>query len=122
MTDPHDIAEANKKVEAYQKSLAYPTAMAMWHPITDPRHLRHLGKLAEECGELTSALSRCIIQGIDQKEPVTGKVNRDWLEEEIADVEALIERLKEYLALDRDKISARIAKKTAFHDPWFDLK
>jgi hypothetical protein len=66
-----------------------------WHPIDDKVDLKHLGKLGEELSELAAASSkcatavcRCIIQGVDEAEPVTGKVNREWLEDEIADVQA----------------------------------
>ena len=57
-----------------------------WHPMTEPVDLKYLGKLAEECGELNQAIGRCIIQGIDGCEPDSQKVNRTWLQEEIADV------------------------------------
>jgi len=66
-----------------------------WHPITDPVTLKQLGKLIEELGELQSALARCIIQGIDEREPVTQKVNRVWVADEIADVLAGINLLRE---------------------------
>lgn len=62
-----------------------------WVPMTDPIDIKHLGKLIEELNELGSAASRCLIQGIDECEPDTGKVNRLWLEEEIADALANIE-------------------------------
>lgn len=71
-----------------------------WHPITDTVDLKHLGKLAEEANELGSAAARCIIQGVYEKEPVTGKVNKTWLEEEIADVLANIELVQKRFDLD----------------------
>jgi NTP pyrophosphatase (non-canonical NTP hydrolase) len=61
-----------------------------WNPMTDPTDLKVMGKLLEELGELTSAVSRCVIQGIDEVEPETLKPNRRWLEDEIADVLATI--------------------------------
>lgn len=78
-----------------------------WVPTTNIGELRVLGKAAEETGELTSALARCIIQGIDEVEPVTGKANRKWLEEEIADVYAALEMLQGELALDMNAITQR---------------
>ena len=45
-----------------------------WHPITDKVDLKYLGKLGEELNECGSAVSRCIIQGVDEREPVTGKL------------------------------------------------
>lgn len=47
-----------------------------WHPMTDSVDLKHLGKLMEELGECQAAIARCIIQGIDSAEPVTGKINK----------------------------------------------
>lgn len=89
-----------------------------WHPITDAVDLKHLGKLGEECNELGSAVSRCIIQGVNEAEPVTGKVNREWLEDEIADVEANLELVKRRFNLDRDRIHRRRVKKMLFLGKW----
>lgn len=89
-----------------------------WHPMTDAVDLKHLGKLGEECGELSAAISRCIIQGIDEAEPVTGKVNRQWLEEEIADVLANIELNIERFKLDRAAIAVRSKKKRKHLTIW----
>jgi hypothetical protein len=89
-----------------------------WHPITDVVDLKHLGKLGEECNELGAAVSRCIIQGVDEAEPVTGKINRDWLLDEIADVRANIELCEERFALDADRIAARVAKKKIHLRKW----
>jgi hypothetical protein len=50
--------------------------------------LKILGKQLEELNELGSATARCIIQGIDGREPVTKKPNREWFMEEVADVYA----------------------------------
>lgn len=82
-----------------------------WHPITDQTDLKHLGKLAEETGELSSAIARCIIQGIDEREPVTGKINRQWLEEEIADVLANLDLVILHLNLDTNQIWQRKNRK-----------
>lgn len=59
-----------------------------WQPMTDAIDIKHIGKLLEELGECVSASARCLIQGIDETEPTTGKANRQWLENEIADVYA----------------------------------
>lgn len=80
-------------------------ALNPWHPMDKPIDLKHLGKLGEECGELSSAVSRCIIQGIDESEPVTHKPNREWLEDEIADVVANIELVSEHFQLDQDRMA-----------------
>jgi hypothetical protein len=85
--------------------------MNPWHPIKDAVDLKHLGKLSEELGECSSAVARCIIQGIDEREPVTGKLNRDWLSEEIADVLAGLKLAIERFDLDQVAIDARVARK-----------
>lgn len=95
--------------------------MNPWHPITDPVALKHLGKLAEETGELSAVVARCIIQGIDEKAPITGKVNRDWLEDEIADVLANMKLVSDFFALDIDKILARADKKSEQLKTWHDM-
>jgi hypothetical protein len=92
-----------------------------WHPIDDKVDLKHLGKLGEECGELGSAVARCIIQGADEREPVTGKLNRAWLEDEIADVRANSELVIERFSLDERRIAARAEKKKAHLRQWHRL-
>lgn len=73
-----------------------------WHPMTNSVDLKHLGKLGEELGEAQAAVSRCIIQGINEKEPETGVENKVWLENELADVFANIN-----LVIDRFKLDHR---------------
>ena len=92
-----------------------------WHPMTRPIDLKHLGKLAEELGECGAAVSRCIIQGIDEAEPVTGKVNRQWLEDEIADVTANMALVTEYFGLDQERVFKRVLRKMAHLKQWHDL-
>lgn len=92
-----------------------------WLPITDVQALKRLGKLAEESGELTAACSRCIIQGIDEREPTTGKPNREWLEDEIADVLTNIDIAVEYFGLDRSRIHERMRRKTTQLQYWHSL-
>lgn len=100
------------------KDLADPNP---WHPISDPVDLKHLGKLAEETGELGSALARCIIQGIDEREPVTGKCNREWLEDEIADVTANIALVTKHFNLDSERIFRRVLRKMEQLKKWHEL-
>lgn len=89
-----------------------------WHPITNQLTLKHLGKLGEECNELGAAIFRCIIQGIDEVEPETGKPNRIWLQEEIADVEANLKLVKGHLELDEGAINERMRRKIAHLMGW----
>lgn len=89
-----------------------------WHPMTDPRDLKTLGKLGEELGECGAAVSRCIIQGINECEPVTKKPNRQWLTEEVADVLVNIDLVIERFGLDPAVIAARVAKKRPLIHNW----
>lgn len=99
-----------------------------WHPITDKVDLKHLGKLSEELSELAAAagkcgaaVSRCIIQGVDEREPVTGKLNREWLQDEIADVRANIDLVIARFNLDEEAIAARAERKSRHLKQWHDL-
>lgn len=82
-----------------------------WHPISNAIDLKHLGKLGEEVNELGAAISRCIIQGVDECEPVTKKPNKLWLQEEIADVLANIPLVIARFKLDRWRIDERADRK-----------
>jgi hypothetical protein len=92
--------------------------MNPWHPIDNKVDLKHLGKLSEELGECNAAVARCIIQGVESREPMTGKFNKTWLEEEIADVEANIQLVKERFNLDRTFIADRAETKVMRLKSW----
>lgn len=101
--------------------MSTPTPLNPWQPITDTLDLAHLGKMNEELNECGSASARCQIQGIDEAEPVTGKINRDWLLEEIADVQATTDLVIERLGLDPARIAARKAKKITHLRAWHSM-
>lgn len=88
-----------------------PDLISPWVPIADPCDLKHLGKLSEELGEAIAAISRCIIQGVHETEPVTGKLNKEWLEDELADVMAGIILAEKRFHLDTPRMNARIHRK-----------
>jgi NTP pyrophosphatase (non-canonical NTP hydrolase) len=98
-----------------------PRLMNPWLPMKDPVDLKHLGKLLEELGECTSAVSRCVIQGIDECEPSTGKSNRQWLREEIADVLCGFELCIERFGLDRTAIERRKERKKLEQRAWHPM-
>ncbi len=100
-----------------QKQDQIPDLVSPWVPMNKAIDLKHLGKLLEELGEATSIVSRCLIQGIDEKQPVTGKLNRDALEEELADVEANIELVRRHFMLDvrQHRRERKIAQLSAWH-------
>lgn len=89
-----------------------------WHPMTNAVDLKCMGKFGEEVNELGAAISRCIIQGVDEKEPTTGKVNRRWLEEEIADVIANLDIVTERWELDIKFIYERAERKRDMLKKW----
>lgn len=92
-----------------------------WHPMTDAVDLKHLGKLIEELGEAVAAASRCVIQGIDEAEPVTGKINRQWLQDELADVRASIALVENRFNLDPDAMAKRVLRKVKHLRQWHEL-
>ena len=92
-----------------------------WHPINKPVDLKALGKLSEECGEAVQAVSRCIIQGMDEYNEKEGKSNRAVLEEEIADVLCNIEIVTEHFNLDKQSILNRIYLKKPKLKQWHGM-
>lgn len=92
-----------------------------WRPMTRPIDLKHLGKLSEELNEAGSAVARCIIQGVDESEPVTGKPNRVWLEDELADVIANVELVTRHFRLDRQRMKSRADRKMAHLGQWHSM-
>lgn len=90
-----------------------------WLPEQDPHRLAVLGKLAEECNELAGRAVRCIIQGIDEKDPATGRTNRDELAREASDVEACLEMVESLLGVKR--ITSRVAGKYDGFKRWHRL-
>lgn len=95
-----------------------PAKPSPWHPMTDVLDIKHIGKLQEETNELGAAAARCLIQGIDEAEPSTGKINRQWLQEEIADVLANIDLCIERFNLDEAAITKRKLRKKDFLRGW----
>lgn len=91
-----------------------------WHPITDPVDIKYLGKFMEECGEGVQAASRCLIQGFTEWNEKEQRLNLDCLQDEIADIEANIELLKQRFNLRRDEIQARVDKKIPFLKQWHE--
>lgn len=75
--------------------------------MSDACDLKHIGKLGEELGEAQQVVCRCIIQGIDQRDPTSDISNRVWLEKELADVLANIDLVIERFGLDKDFIEQR---------------
>lgn len=96
-------------------------ALNPWQPMTRPIDLKHLGKLAEELNEAGSAVARCIIQGIDECEPISHKKNREWLEDELADVIANIMLVKDHFSLGEKRMQDRIERKIKHLKGWHSM-
>lgn len=99
-----------------------------WVPMSDPVDKKVVGKTGEELFELIectarvgTALMRCFIQGVDEFEPTTGKSNRQWLMEEIADVRANLNLVEERFELDRQFIGDRATLKRERQREWHKM-
>jgi len=93
-----------------------------WQPTKNTLDLKHLGKLSEELAELSQVVARCIIQGVDEVHPVTGKSNKLWLAEEVADVYANLYLLEEHFSLDTEFVYRRSGEKLEFLESWHGMK
>lgn len=78
------------------------SGITLWEPEGNVIIHQALGKLNEELAELSHIVARCVIQGIEASEPVTGKPNRRKLTEEMADVEAALEWLRDVTGIAGD--------------------
>lgn len=91
-----------------------------WTPETDPHRIAVLGKLAEELGEATQIVARCIIQGLEGSEPVTKVPNTEALEKELADVLATIHQAVFRLDLNASFVDERALGKFKELGTWYD--
>lgn len=89
-----------------------------WYVEVDAARLRRFGKTLEELGELQAVVARCIIQGIDEVDPSSGKLNHDRLEEEIADVYAQTTLMIKEFGLDARFIETRALDKMDQMHTW----
>lgn len=90
-----------------------------WDPLTNSAlDLKILGKLLEELGEAVTAASRCVIQGIEEAHPETGKTNREWLEDELADVLANTNLASAHFNLDEERMNKRCERKMVHLSRW----
>lgn len=89
-----------------------------WIPIDSKVELAIIGKLQEELGELQAILARSMIQGIYEKDPDTGAINKDSMQEELADVDALSNILAIHFNLDNSAMSIRTQAKMKHIRQW----
>lgn len=91
-----------------------------WRAEPNPASLAVVGKLGEEAAELASRCCRAVIQGVDALDPDSGRTNKDHLQDEIADVLALIKLARDQLRLDWPTINRRMDAKVYFKRPWIE--
>jgi NTP pyrophosphatase (non-canonical NTP hydrolase) len=93
----------------------------LWIPEQNQVHLALLGKLAEEANELGGRAARCIIQGLDGIDPEDGRLNREHLADEIADVRALCDLASNMFFPEKAQhIHERKLAKYDHKQRWFD--
>lgn len=92
--------------------------MNPWVPDDDPAQARRIGKTLEELGELTQALARVNIQGINANHVETGKPNLQWLQEETADVLAQIYCNLQFFDFDKEELYKRADRKIVLMEEW----
>ncbi|ARO22901.1 hypothetical protein TAL182_CH01088 [Rhizobium sp. TAL182] len=90
--------------------------ITLWKPEPDILIHQALGKAGEEAGELATILFRCTIQGLDASESVSGKPTRKSLFDEIADVLAATQWLRDLIGDEFDQ--ARFDRKLAGFRRW----
>lgn len=95
--------------------------VSCWHVEENKYRLRRLGKALEENNELGAVLARCIIQGVDEIDPSSGKTNRQRMQEEVADVYAQLRLLVSEFNLDGRAIYERIEDKLDSMNKWEEL-
>lgn len=90
-----------------------------WNPLNNSAlDLKLLGKLAEELSEAGSVTARCIIQGVMEEHPETGKLNKDWIEDELADVMANINLVSAHFGLNENRMNKRMERKIVHLSRW----
>lgn len=92
-----------------------------WQPEQDKIRLAALGKLLEELGEASAIVARCIIQGVDEGEPVTGKPNREALWQELADIKAATSIVEDVFDLPPMEMDVRVARKRLHLRMWHTM-
>lgn len=92
--------------------------VTMWLPERDPLLLGITGKMGEEASELSQRCHRIAIQGFNEIDPDKHKTNRVLLEEEIADLRAIIAHYDHQVGIDAPTENERYNRKLAYKAPW----
>lgn len=118
----YDLPVMIAKLQEIQKKNILEGPPSSWKPMNDPKDLKHLLKLIEELGEAVSATARCLMQGMDEVEPVTKKPNRQWLWEELSDVAANMNLVVKRFALPLTDMFLRTEVKEKHLKKWHDTE
>lgn len=92
-----------------------------WIPISSRVDLAILGKLQEELSELQAIVARTIIQGIYEKDPDTGIINKDGIQQEMADVYCMLHLSAAHFNIDYESMIFRKNKKLEHVINWINL-
>lgn len=94
--------------------------ITIWYPEKNQVVLAAIGKLGEEASELAAKCCRIVISGLDEPNPDNGKSNRQELQDEIADVEAMISHVHTIMKTDLKAMDLRSRHKFTYKEAWFD--
>lgn len=109
--------KSKPKKRASKKAIA----LNPWQPTQDPIELAILGKFVEELNECSAIAARCIIQGLNECEPVTKVPNRSALIDEMGDVIATMIMAVNHYDLPLEEINARKSRKECHLEKWHKL-
>ena len=122
MVDMHASEPRSKAVRATDEDLETERQrMSPWVPMDNKLDLAVLGKLGEETGELVKILFRTIIQGLQERDPETGKINIHEVQNEIADVKAAGDTAIQHFGMNVPAIERRIERKQAGYWTWHGM-
>ena len=79
-------------------------------------------EIMRSVGGCVAAVARCIIQGVDEAEPSTGKINRDWLREAMIEVRCSCAAVINEYRLDSDVIMSRMTFKRGHLTRWHQME
>lgn len=85
-------------------------------------HPRPTSELIRAIGRCGAAVARCIIQGVDEAEPSTGEINRDWLLHEMIFVRRCCAAVITDRGLDSSAIDSRMTFKRAHLTRWHQME
>jgi hypothetical protein len=117
----NNVDELSDRIRKELDVMSKPVDTTPWVPCVEAGVVKVLGKCMEEYAEAISSMARVLIQGIDGVHPVTGKPNREWLVEELGDVQATTLYLVDRLKLNAEQIEARRLLKVAYLRDWMML-